>query len=80
MVMLHPAEAAEPEVVEPSDCNQTFCSHCRGTCSVYKYDYCNALEFNMFFKMCTEVHDILTAECYCSPQRLCFGTAFMLPL
>lgn len=32
------------------------------------------------FKIATVVHGILTAECYCSPQRVCFGTAFMLPL
>lgn len=78
--MLHSAEAAKPEVVQPSDCNQSFCSHCRGTCSAYKCDYCNTLEFNIVFKMCMVVCGILTAECYCSPQRVCFGTIFTLPL
>lgn len=78
--MLHLTEAAKPEVVQPSDCNQSFCNHWRGTCNVYKCDYCNALEFNIVFKMCIVVRGILTAECYCSPQCVCFGTAFMLSL
>jgi len=32
------------------------------------------------FKINIVVHGILTAECYCSPQHVCFATAFMLPL
>ena len=37
------------------------------------------LSLTYSFKIGTVVHGILTAECYCSPQCVCFGMAFMLP-
>lgn len=38
------------------------------------------LSLTCSFKIGTVVRGILTAECYCSPQRVCFGRAFMLSL
>lgn len=69
--------------------NQKWCSHLTATnlsivvaeALVVSINVITTMHWSLMcsFKIDTLVHGILTAECYCSPQGVCFGTVFMLP-
>lgn len=80
MVMLPSAEVAEPEWF--SHLTATNLSIIIAKVLVVSINVITAryLSLTCSFKIGTVVRGILTAECYCSRQCVCFGRAFMLSL